>query len=87
MPTLEQRQPFDGEFKKPVVSTKDRAAIQLMLMPKTEEEQVAWVEEYADDVSRAFVKDAELVRLSKIDHAAAAARLKWMLAALKEQKS
>lgn len=79
MPDLEQRQPFSGEFEKPLVSTKDRVAIQLILMPESEEGKMAWLAEYADDVSRAFVADPGLVALAKTDHKAAAAVLKKAL--------
>ncbi len=86
MSSLEQRVPFDGEFEKPLVGTKDRVAIQALLMPKDDDGALAWTERYADDVSRAFREDVELVRLAKTDHAAAAARLKWMLAAMQEKR-
>lgn len=79
MPSLESHKPFEAEFKKPLVSTKDRAAIQVLLIKQSGADEAAWVAEYADDVSRAFVQDPVLVALAKTDHVAAAKHLKKAL--------
>lgn len=57
----QSRKPFAGEFEIPVVPTRERTRIQLVLIKRSGIEDTQWVEEYGDLVSELFVKDAELV--------------------------